>query len=79
MRDERMNGIASKCRENSKDRNLAHFEEMKTGSEEGVKWCIRAKMSVDNPNKAMRDPVIFRCNPLPHHRTGDKWKIYPSQ
>ena len=78
MRDQRMNGVASKCRDNSVEENLAHFEEMKKGSEEGVTWCIRAKMSVDNPNKAMRDPVIYRCNPLPHHRTGDKWKIYPT-
>ena len=78
MRDERMKGIASKRREANVEQNLAHFEEMKKGTDEGVKWCIRAKMSVDNPNKAMRDPVIYRCNLLPHHRTGDKWKIYPT-
>ncbi|MCJ1467515.1 hypothetical protein MMC07_006140 [Pseudocyphellaria aurata] len=78
MRDERMHGVASKQRDASVEINLEHFEEMKRGTEEGVKWCVRAKMSVDNPNKAMRDPVIYRCNPLPHHRTGDKWKIYPT-
>ena len=78
MRHERMEGIASKCRDASFEENLAHFEEMKTGSEEGLRWCIRAKMSVDNPNKAMRDPVIYRCNPTPHHRTGSKYKIYPT-
>jgi len=78
MRDERMNGIASKCRDATVDENLSHFKEMERGTEDGVKWCIRAKMSVDNPNKAMRDPVIYRCNPQPHHRTGDKWKIYPT-
>ncbi|MCJ1398874.1 hypothetical protein MMC11_002075 [Xylographa trunciseda] len=78
MRDERMNGIASKRRDESVELNLARLEEMKKGTEEGVKWCIRAKMSVDNPNKAMRDPVIYRCNPTPHHRTASTWKIYPT-
>ncbi|KAI0934689.1 hypothetical protein AcV5_006451 [Taiwanofungus camphoratus] len=78
MREERFNGIASKHRDDSVEDNLKHFEEMKAGTEEGVRWCIRAKMSVDNPNKALRDPVIYRCNLLPHHRTGTKWKIYPT-
>ncbi|KAG8970859.1 hypothetical protein FRC03_000077 [Tulasnella sp. 419] len=78
MREERMNGIASKRRDTSVEENLKRFEEMATGSEEGAKWCIRAKISVDNPNKAMRDPVIYRVNTTPHHRTGDKWKIYPT-
>ena len=70
MRHERMEGIASKHREDSVEDNLKHFEEMTKGTEEGIKWCLRAKMSVDNPNKALRDPVIYRCNLLPHHRTG---------
>ena len=70
MRDERKHGIASKHRDDSVEDNLKHFEEMKNGTEEGLRWCIRAKMSVDNPNKALRDPVIYRCNVLPHHRTG---------
>ena len=78
MRAERMDGIASRRRDASVEENLAHFEEMKKGSEEGIKWCIRAKMSVDNPNKAMRDPVIYRCNPTPHARTTDTWKMYPT-
>lgn len=78
MRDERMNGVASERRERSVEENLRIFEEMKVASEEGQKNCIRAKMSVDNPNKAMRDPVIYRCNLLPHHRTGTTWKMYPT-
>jgi glutamyl-tRNA synthetase len=70
MRKERMDGIASKHRDASVEENLARFAEMKTGSAEGARWCVRAKMSVDAPNKALRDPVIYRCNALPHHRTG---------
>ncbi|KAJ3865572.1 glutamate-tRNA ligase [Lentinula novae-zelandiae] len=78
MQHERREGIASAHRDDSVEDNLKHFAEMKTGSTEGLRWCIRAKMSVDDPNKALRDPVIYRCNPQPHHRTGDKWKIYPT-
>ncbi|KAF2279854.1 glutamyl-tRNA synthetase-like protein [Westerdykella ornata] len=78
MREERMNGIPSERRDSSVEDNLARFEEMKKGTEEGIRWCIRAKISVDDPNKAMRDPVIYRCSPEVHHRTGDKWKIYPT-
>ncbi|KAF2646593.1 glutamyl-tRNA synthetase [Massarina eburnea CBS 473.64] len=78
MREERMDGIASARRDSSVEDNLARFEEMKKGGAEGIIWCIRAKMSVDNPNKAMRDPVIYRCSPEVHHRTGDTWKIYPT-
>ncbi|TBU35547.1 glutamate-tRNA ligase [Dichomitus squalens] len=78
MRKERMEGIASKHRDDSVEDNLKHFEEMTKGTPEGVRWCLRAKMSVDNPNKALRDPVIYRTNLLPHHRTGDKWKVYPT-
>ncbi|CAP73262.1 uncharacterized protein PODANS_2_6610 [Podospora anserina S mat+] len=78
MRNERWNGIASKRRDTPVEENLRIFEEMKKGSEEGVRYCLRAKLSVDNPNKAMRDPVIYRCNvDTPHHRTGTKWKMYP--
>ena len=78
MREERMTGVASKRRDRSVQENLEIFEEMNKSSEIGLQNCIRAKMSVDNPNKAMRDPVIYRCNPEPHHRTGSTWKAYPT-
>lgn len=78
MRKQRMEGLPSKRRNDSPEENLNRFEEMKTGSEEGQRWCIRAKISVDNPNKALRDPVIYRCNLQPHHRTGSTWKVYPT-
>ncbi|KAF5380883.1 hypothetical protein D9615_004122 [Tricholomella constricta] len=78
MRDERFAGIASAHRNDSVEDNLKRFAEMTAGTEEGLRWCLRAKISVDDPNKAMRDPVIYRCNVLPHHRTGKKWKVYPT-
>ncbi|KAK7720758.1 glutamate--tRNA ligase [Botryosphaeria dothidea] len=78
MRKERMDGLPSKRRDSSVEDNLARFEEMKKGTEEGTRWCIRAKVSVDDPNKAMRDPVIYRCSPQEHHRTGATWKVYPT-
>ncbi|OJD21788.1 glutamate-tRNA ligase [Blastomyces percursus] len=78
MQDERFNGIESKRRNESVEDNLARFAEMKTGSVEGQRWCIRAKISVDDLNKALRDPVIYRCNMESHHRTGSTWKIYPT-
>lgn len=79
MRQERMDGIPSERRERTVEENLRIFtEEMKNGTEEGLKNCIRAKISFDNPNKAMRDPVIYRCNLTAHHRTGNAWKMYPT-
>lgn len=78
MKHERWHGIACQRRDASVQDNLAHFEDMKRGTTEGVRWCVRAKISIDDPNKAMRDPVIYRCNPEKHHRTGNKWKIYPT-
>jgi glutamyl-tRNA synthetase len=78
MRDQRRDGIPSARRDMSVEETLSHFEEMKSGSETGLKWCIRARISVDDPNKAMRDPVMYRCNLQPHHRTGTTWKMYPT-
>ncbi|KAF9438245.1 hypothetical protein BGZ76_009076 [Entomortierella beljakovae] len=77
MRAGRMDGIASKNRDLSVEENLRQFDEMKNGTEFGLTCCLRAKISVDSPNKALRDPVIYRCNLLPHARTGSTWKMYP--
>ncbi|KAG9244707.1 putative glutamyl-tRNA synthetase, cytoplasmic [Calycina marina] len=79
MRNERMNKLPSKCRDRSIEESLAIFEEMKAGSKVGHDNCIRAKISYDSLNGAMRDPVIYRCNTeTPHHRTGTTWKMYPT-
>jgi glutamyl-tRNA synthetase len=77
MKKERWEGVASARRDMSVEDSLARFEEMKTGSEEGQKWVIRAKISIDSSNRALRDPTIYRVNMTPHHRTGTTWKVYP--
>ncbi|KAJ2002312.1 glutamate--tRNA ligase [Coemansia thaxteri] len=78
MRHERWHAIASRCRDLSVADNLARFDEMRRATPLGLTCCLRAKMSVDNVNKALRDPVLYRCNLTPHHRTGTQWKIYPT-
>ncbi|KAK9853769.1 hypothetical protein MYU51_005223 [Penicillium brevicompactum] len=78
MKHQRRHGIPSQRRELSPANSLAHFAEMKKGTPEGLRWCIRAKISFNDKNKAMRDPVIYRCNPAIHHRTGDAWVVYPT-
>lgn len=67
---DRFHGIASLRRDATVEENLNWFEAMTEGSPEASRWCIRAKMEMSNPNKAMRDPVIYRYNATPHHRTG---------
>ncbi|KAI9337989.1 tRNA synthetases class I, catalytic domain-containing protein [Obelidium mucronatum] len=78
MRDERMKLIESKSRNLSVEENLRRFAEMTKGSPEGLTMCLRAKINMKDPNGTMRDPVIYRCNLTPHHRTGTKWKLYPT-
>ncbi len=77
MSEERRSLQPSRRRDESIEDNLARFKEMETGSDEGQRWCIRAKISFDHKNAVMRDPTIYRCNMTPHHRLGTRWKIYP--
>jgi glutamyl-tRNA synthetase len=63
-------GIASPFRERPLAESLKRWEEMKKGTEEGLRCCVRAKINFESENKVMRDPVIFRCNLTRHHRTG---------
>lgn len=79
MREERGEGIPSARRDRSVEENLRIFtQEMKNGTEEGLKNCVRAKIDYKALNKTLRDPVIYRCNLTPHHRTGTTWKMYPT-
>ncbi|GLT99200.1 hypothetical protein SLE2022_166530 [Rubroshorea leprosula] len=78
MQKERMDGIESKCRSNSVEENLKLWNEMVAGSERGLQCCVRGKLDMQDPNKSLRDPVYYRCNPVPHHRIGSKYKLYPT-
>ncbi|CAG0920425.1 unnamed protein product [Notodromas monacha] len=78
MKQEREQMIESRNRNNSVEKNLSLWEEMKKGSEIGVQCCVRLKIAMDSPNGCMRDPTIYRCKPQPHPKTGDKYKVYPT-
>lgn len=78
MREERMAGVESRCRVNTVEENMRAWAEMKAGSEKGTKYCIRIKMDMSAANKALRDPVIYRCNSNHHWRTGHRYKCYPT-
>lgn len=71
-------GQESPFRGRSVEENLALFERMKNGEfKDGFK-TLRAKIDMSSPNLNMRDPVIYRILHATHHRTGDKWCIYPT-
>ncbi|KAH7416420.1 hypothetical protein KP509_14G090700 [Ceratopteris richardii] len=78
MRKERMDGIESKCRGQTVEENIALWKEMVAGTERGLQCCLRGKLDMQAVNKSLRDPVYYRCNPIPHHRVGAKYKVYPT-
>jgi len=59
------------------EENLDLFERMKDGEFEDGKYVLRAKIDMSSPNMNMRDPILYRIRHESHHRTGDKWCIYP--
>ncbi|KDO30413.1 hypothetical protein SPRG_19636 [Saprolegnia parasitica CBS 223.65] len=78
MRDERMHGIESKCRNQDVATNMDLFEKMLLGDAAADGYCLRGKVDMQAKNKTLRDPVFFRSNATPHHRTGTKYKAYPT-
>ena len=70
-------GIESPYRNRPIEESLDLFERMKNGEFEEGTMSLRAKIDMTSPNMNMRDPVMYRILKRPHHRTGEKWKIYP--
>lgn len=70
-------GKESPYRNRSVDENFQLFEEMKNGKYKEGEFVLRAKIDMASPNLNMRDPVMYRILHKSHHRTGNKWCIYP--
>lgn len=70
-------GTNSPYRNRTVDENLELFEQMRAGKFNDGEKVLRAKIDMASPNMNMRDPVIYRVLHATHHRTGDKWCIYP--
>ncbi|MCA0232038.1 MAG: glutamine--tRNA ligase/YqeY domain fusion protein [Bacteroidetes bacterium] len=70
-------GTNSPYRDRSVEENLDLFERMKNGEFPEGSRTLRAKIDMAAPNMIMRDPIIYRIKFAHHHRTGDKWCIYP--
>lgn len=70
-------GVESPYRNRSIEENLDLFRRMTAGEFENGERVLRAKIDMASPNLNMRDPIIYRIMKVPHHRTGDKWCVYP--
>ncbi len=70
-------GRPSPQRERSPEENLRVFHEMREGKHADGSMVVRAKIDMASPNINLRDPAIYRIRTAHHHRTGDKWCIYP--
>lgn len=70
-------GRNSPYRERPVEENLDLFERMKNGEFDEGTHTLRAKIDMASPNINLRDPVMYRILKASHHRTGDKWCIYP--
>lgn len=70
-------GVDSKFRSRSVEENLQLFTDMRAGKFADGEKVLRAKIDMASSNMLMRDPIIYRIKHAHHHRTGDKWCIYP--
>lgn len=70
-------GTESPYRNRSVEENLQLFRDMKAGKYADGEKVLRAKIDMASPNMMFRDPILYRIKHASHHRTGDKWCIYP--
>ena len=70
-------GVNSPYRDRSVEENLTLFRQMREGRFKEGEKVLRAKIDMANPNMLLRDPLMYRINYSHHHRTGNKWCIYP--
>ena len=70
-------GVESPYRNRSVEENLKLFREMRDGKYADGEKVLRAKIDMASPNMMFRDPILYRIKHASHHRTGDKWCIYP--
>lgn len=70
-------GRRNQFAERSIEENLQLFREMRDGKYKDGEKVLRAKVDMSSPNMLMRDPILYRIKHAHHHRTGDKWCIYP--
>ena len=70
-------GVESPYRNRSVEENLQIFRDMKAGKYADGEKVLRAKIDMAHPNMMFRDPLLYRIKHANHHRTGDKWCIYP--
>lgn len=70
-------GTPTPFRSRSIEENITLFEEMKSGKYPDGAKVLRAKIDLASPNMHLRDPLMYRIKHAHHHRTGDKWCIYP--
>ncbi|MEI3422461.1 glutamine--tRNA ligase/YqeY domain fusion protein [Butyricimonas paravirosa] len=70
-------GVNSPYRDRTPEENLDLFRRMKNGEFQAGEKVLRAKIDMSSSNMLMRDPIMYRIMHVAHHRTGDKWCIYP--
>ena len=70
-------GVNSPYRDRTPEENLDLFRRMKNGEFQAGEKVLRAKIDMASSNMLMRDPIMYRIMHVAHHRTGDKWCIYP--